>query len=712
MPSSFKLIEDVLNGTVWRWGPINLDPLTHTLKFGPEGRITGYSHPNEHSWKIIDDVLHIYSISGELMWRFDNVYEGKYEVTLISGACGDPDWGAFFGLSTKISDIKSIVSSYSKENIEKLLSNAQGDQEKKKIEGIRLVIWDLDDTFWSGTLSEGEISTIDRNVNIVKTLNDRGIVNAICSRNTFEDVKEKLESLGLWGEFVFPRIAWGAKGPLIQDIVEKIQLRPETILFVDDNVTNLNEAKHFVPAINIAEPDVLESLLDDPRFKGKPDPDRSRLQRYQVLESKHNDMAANGGDNEDFLRKSNIRVSFHSDIEEEFTRIHDLVNRTNQLNFTKNRWPEDVEEARLQFRKELDADFDTDVGYVKVADAYGNYGICGFYLSRKKEFLHFLFSCRTMNMGVEQFVWHKLGERYVPIQGKVGASLEAPVVDWISVVEDADKSEEKTANVAQQKKVCIRGACDLMMTSNFLRTRLNTIEEFNYPYDEWEVVTTPRAIALNKDLKNLQNREIISQLPGIPDNRFDSAIISEEADVYVLSFSQESFHGLYRAHKTGMIMPLGTYHFPYYMPGGPKEKFDYTSFSYEDVLNSGMKNVSREQWEFFKEEFEFFGGFNKDLFVQDLRYLFNRLMNIGKKVIVLGLNERIGTDLPILDFFSEINSIVKPLVLQYGFCYIEMSDFVTSEADLAQDGVLGGAHFNRSVYKAVADRIFSEIESN
>nr|WP_252353985.1 HAD-IIIC family phosphatase [Acetobacter sp. P5B1] len=678
------------------------------MQFGAGGRILGYSHSNEHSWKIIDNVLHIYAINGQLMWRFDNIYEGAYELMLISGACNDPDWGAFFGLSTKIEDIKSIK--FSKEKERNVIIKDRIQENKEKKEGIRLVIWDLDDTFWAGTLSEGEIDTIDRNIEIVKTLNRRGIVNAICSRNTFEDVKEKLESLDLWNEFVFPRIAWGAKGPLVKDIVEKIQLRPETVLFVDDNVTNLNEVKHFVPEINIAEPDVLDGLLDDPRFKGKPDPDRSRLQRYQVLESKHNDMVANGGDNEEFLRKSNIRVSFHSDIEEEFTRIHDLVNRTNQLNFTKNRWPEDIEEARLKFREELNADFDTDVGYVKVSDAYGNYGICGFYLSRKKEFLHFLFSCRTMNMGVEQFVWRKLGERYVPIQGKVGASLDVPVVDWISVVEDADKTEEISSASARQKKVCIRGACDLMMTSNFLRTRLDTIEEFNYPYDEWEVVTTPRIIALHKDLKNLQNREIISQLPGIPANRFDSAVISEEADVYVLSFSQESFHGLYCSRTTGMIMPFGTYHFPYYLPGGPKEKFDYTSLSYEDVLSSGMKNVSKEQWAFFKKEFEFIGGFNKELFIQDLRYLFNRLINTDKKVIILGLNEKIGRDWQILSFFAEINAIVRPLVNQYGFCYIEMTDFVSSEDDLAQDGVLGGAHFNRSVYKAVADKILNEIE--
>ncbi|MGX7345004.1 HAD-IIIC family phosphatase [Acetobacter pasteurianus] len=691
MSQNFKLTKEFLASHIWSWGGLNEPPLTTSLRFSDDGFITGYSHPNEHMWKINNNSLEILSISGDVSWEFKTFLETDSSITFIALPNSDPNWKTFFGLTTNKKSSSSAPTA--------------------KEEGIRLVIWDLDDTFWEGTLSEGEISPIQRNIDIVKTLNGRGIVNAICSRNTFEDVKARLEQLGIWDEFVFPRISWGPKGPLVKDIIEKIQLRPETVMFVDDNVTNLNEAKHFVPELNVAEPDVLESLLDNPRFKGKPDPEYSRLKRYQVLESKHKDMAATGGDNEAFLRKSDIRVSFHSDIEAEFPRIHDLVNRTNQLNFTKNRWPEDIEEARLRFREEVEADFDTDVGYVKVADAYGNYGICGFYLSRKDEFLHFLFSCRTMNMGVEQFVWRRLGERHVPIQGKVGSKLEDPIVDWINVVEDVDKATGNTSNNDKLSNltICLRGACDLMMTSNFLRTRVSTIEEFNYAYEEWEIVTTPRILALHEDLKDERNQDIIARLPGIPSNRFDSAVITETADVYVLSFSQESFHGLYESKSTGMILPMGTYHFPYYLPEGPTAKFDYTSFTYQDILDRGMSNVSEEQWNFFRNEFSFRGGFDKFLFIHDLHYTFNRLKNSGKKVIILGLNDKIGSDVRILEFFSKINEIVSNLAMLYDYPVINMRDFVNSEDDLANDGMKGGTHFNRAVYKSVSDAIIESI---
>jgi len=53
-------------------------------------------------------------------------------------------------------------------------------------EPIRLVIWDLDETFWKGTLTEGGITYRQDTHDIVTTLAQRGILSAICSKNDFE----------------------------------------------------------------------------------------------------------------------------------------------------------------------------------------------------------------------------------------------------------------------------------------------------------------------------------------------------------------------------------------------------------------------------------------------------------------------------------------------------------------------------------------------
>ena len=43
---------------------------------------------------------------------------------------------------------------------------------------LKLVIWDLDDSFWDGTLSEGPVRLIEENVRLIKTLAERGIVSS------------------------------------------------------------------------------------------------------------------------------------------------------------------------------------------------------------------------------------------------------------------------------------------------------------------------------------------------------------------------------------------------------------------------------------------------------------------------------------------------------------------------------------------------------
>ena len=45
---------------------------------------------------------------------------------------------------------------------------------------VKLVIWDLDDTFWKGTLSEEAVTPVPENVQLLKCLAERGIISSIC----------------------------------------------------------------------------------------------------------------------------------------------------------------------------------------------------------------------------------------------------------------------------------------------------------------------------------------------------------------------------------------------------------------------------------------------------------------------------------------------------------------------------------------------------
>ena len=60
-----------------------------------------------------------------------------------------------------------------------------------------MVVWDLDDTFWAGTLSEGGGRVKTENVAILRALVDRGIMNSICSKNDFDAAKARLQKIGV-----------------------------------------------------------------------------------------------------------------------------------------------------------------------------------------------------------------------------------------------------------------------------------------------------------------------------------------------------------------------------------------------------------------------------------------------------------------------------------------------------------------------------------
>lgn len=113
------------------------------------------------------------------------------------------------------------------------------------IRQIKLVIWDLDETLWKGTLSEGDVVVKEPIAEFLRNTLDMGIVHSICSKNDFRKTKDKLSELGLWDIFVFPSIDWTPKGVRVKETIENMGLRPGNVLFVDDNMQNLEEVKYY-----------------------------------------------------------------------------------------------------------------------------------------------------------------------------------------------------------------------------------------------------------------------------------------------------------------------------------------------------------------------------------------------------------------------------------------------------------------------------------
>ena len=271
-------------------------------------------------------------------------------------------------------------------------------------------------------------------MDIVRQLSRRGIINSIASKNDYGEARAALERLGVWEDFVFAEIRWEAKGPLVRRILRNCRLRAANALFLDDNPVNREEVSFYNPEIAARGPELTPALPAHPALQGKPDPAKQRLRQYKLLERRFRE-GREFADNTEFLRQSRITVEALDDLAEHKDRILELINRSNQLNFTKVRSGSEELEDLLRRR-------DLENGAVVVRDRYGDYGVAGFYSLNKREnrLLHFLFSCRILHLGVEQWVYARLGHPDLRIQGEVASKLQrAKGPDWIEQFPDRSK---------------------------------------------------------------------------------------------------------------------------------------------------------------------------------------------------------------------------------------------------------------------------------
>ena len=305
---------------------------------------------------------------------------------------------------------------------------------------VKCVIWDLDETLWDGSLAENE-NVVGRLeiIDLVKKLDERGIINSICSKNIYKDAQKKLQEFGIWHYFVFPAIDFVPKGQTIKNIIDSLQLRPDSVLFIDDNIGNRNEVEYYCENIMAIDSNdaqflsAMEQLIE--QTEGT-----SRLGQYKIIEEKHN-AKQKCVDNIRFLENSEITMCVLRNPADMIfkERIFELANRTNQLNFTKSRFGT-LEELEEYIAGENSASIHH--GAVFVYDKYGDYGLVGFYAfneNNKKPMLgHFFFSCRILNMGIEIALYSLLRKechikKYVPLEMRIGIDIS-----YIRVIRDLD----------------------------------------------------------------------------------------------------------------------------------------------------------------------------------------------------------------------------------------------------------------------------------
>lgn len=265
---------------------------------------------------------------------------------------------------------------------------------------VKCVVWDLDNTVWDGVLLEdGDVTLRPEVVEVLRTLDERGILHSVASRNDHDAAMAKLEEFGIAEYFLYPQINWGNKSQSVKAVAEAINIGVDTLAFVDDQPFERDE-------VSFAHTDVLcVDALDAagipdlprmrPRFVTADSRERRHLYRADAERKRAED--DHHGTDEEFLASLDMRFTIAPAQERDLQRAEELTVRTNQLNATGYTYSYEELDA---FRRSPDHD----LLVAGLEDRYGAYGKIGLSLVERGSDVWtvklLLMSCRVMSRGV------------------------------------------------------------------------------------------------------------------------------------------------------------------------------------------------------------------------------------------------------------------------------------------------------------------------
>lgn len=265
---------------------------------------------------------------------------------------------------------------------------------------IKLVVWDLDNTLWQGTLSEGDDVRLTPGIQkIVDTLDKRGILQSVSSKNNFDDAYKKLKQFQLDHYFLYAKINWNAKSKNISEIIRQINISPDTVAVVDDQAFELDEIRFSLPEVTLIDAADIGNILQmdcmNPTFITEDSAIRRKM--YQSDIKRRMDEQKYLGTQEEFLETLGMKMRIIEAKEEDLKRAEELTVRTHQLNSTGYTYSHEE-------LKRFIYDDEYRLWIVDLKDIYGTYGKIGLVLlhcEKSKWTLKLLLtSCRVMNRGI------------------------------------------------------------------------------------------------------------------------------------------------------------------------------------------------------------------------------------------------------------------------------------------------------------------------
>ena len=286
----------------------------------------------------------------------------------------------------------------------------------------KCIILDLDNTTWGGIIGDDGLENIQIGLlgigkaftefqQWVKKLQQRGIIVAVCSKNTESVAKEPFEkhpdmALRLSDIAVFVA-NWENKADNIRKIQRVLNIGFDSMVFVDDNPFERNIVRENIPQITIPELpedpalylDFLYglNLFETVSYSGE---DAKRTEQYQK-EAERIVFQESFVNEDDFLKSLNMTSDTKPFDDFNIPRIAQLSQRSNQFNLRTVRYTEEDVKRIAQSDKYLTLSF-------TLEDKFGNNGlICVIILEKRENKTLFIdtwfMSCRVLKRGMEPY---------------------------------------------------------------------------------------------------------------------------------------------------------------------------------------------------------------------------------------------------------------------------------------------------------------------
>ncbi len=301
----------------------------------------------------------------------------------------------------------------------------------KSISGIfkKCLILDLDNTTWGGIIGDDGLEGIQlghlglgkifTDLQLwAKQLKQRGIILAICSKNTEEIAKEPFIShpdmvLRLDDIAVFVA-NWETKVDNIRHIQSILNIGFDSMVFLDDNPFEREIVKSGIPDITVPD------LPEDPAeylvylrglnlFETASFTEEDELRTKQYREEAQRNVLLQSFDNEhEFLLNLNMLSDVKPFDDFNTPRVAQLTQRSNQFNLRTIRYTEaDIKQIRK------DPDYAT--LSLSLEDRFGDHGLVGLIILKKEDnktlFIDsWIMSCRVLKRGMENFTLNSIVE--------------------------------------------------------------------------------------------------------------------------------------------------------------------------------------------------------------------------------------------------------------------------------------------------------------